>query len=560
MPWTTVNKESVCLRLFLEPFENFVFFDGQVIAVVHDVIVKVFFVVERPACKGESDNQHGDNGIFAVLFRASCRGHKVLDHVRDGEGCDKGHRREHHEAVALVDFDAEVARNVFENHVRLEMVQKQECENLEVVEIFFPGIVDGAEDKVNSAEGEQVVKVAEERVFEFSVALERLGHHFPVLGKVFKEVPVRLELATLESESLEVADGEERRNREERKRDKENRSLVAFLVEKFREREYDERKEAEDSFLTGLRKEGEDEGEECPMLDGVFVVGPLEYEERKCREENVERLDGHRTELEQDRRLQSHEKRREKGQERLPGPSDYRKEHEQEGEREHHELGCENPAEVVPEQRHAEVIEERKSFGLETVGLRFASESAVFEFALVAGAGFVVVVHALGDGHKDAFVALHSMASLDLRPREDGYRDGEHEHHDAHGFFGEDSLDPFPEVLTQKAEKYDSCNELHSKKREREIQIQLLDGIPVLYIWRKVYQEGDGDRNNKAHDCSGVGHILEKLINKRFHELNINKAKLPIQPCFFFRTSVRNLPRAGDLGGPQKRGTWYRGR
>lgn len=177
----------------------------------------------------------------------------------------------------------------------------------------------------------------------------------------------------------------------------------------------------------------------------------------------------------------------------MPGPSDYRKEHEQEGEREHHELGCENPAEVVPEQRHAEVIEERKPFGLETVGLGFASESAVFEFALVAGAGFVVVVHALGNGHKDAFVALHSVASLDLRPCEDGYRNGEHEHHDAHGFFGEDTLDPFPEVLAQKAEKHDSCNELHAKKREREIQIQLLDGIPVLYVRRKVYQEGDGD-------------------------------------------------------------------
>ena len=39
------------------------------------------------------------------------------------------------------------------------------------------------------------------------------------------------------------------------------------------------------------------------MLDRVFVVGPLEYEERKRGEENVERFDGHRTELEQDRRL-----------------------------------------------------------------------------------------------------------------------------------------------------------------------------------------------------------------------------------------------------------------
>ena len=75
------------------------------------------------------------------------------------------------------------------------------------------------------------------------------------------------------------------------------------MVEKFRERENDECKEAEYGFLTCLRKEGKNEGEERPMLDRVFVVGPLEYEERKRGEENVERFDGHRTELEQDRRL-----------------------------------------------------------------------------------------------------------------------------------------------------------------------------------------------------------------------------------------------------------------
>ncbi len=105
----------------------------------------------------------------------------------------------------------------------------------------------------------------------------------------------------------------------------------------------------------------------------------------------------------------------------------------------------------------------------------------------------MVVVHALRDGHKDAFVALDSVASLDLRPCENGYRDCEHEHHDAHGFLGEYSLDPFPEVLAEQAEKDDSCNELHAEKREGEIQIQLLDGVPVLYVRGQVYQEGNGD-------------------------------------------------------------------
>ncbi len=105
----------------------------------------------------------------------------------------------------------------------------------------------------------------------------------------------------------------------------------------------------------------------------------------------------------------------------------------------------------------------------------------------------MIVIHVLGDGHEHALVALHAVAGFDLRPCEDRYRDRKHEHHDAHGFFGEDTLNPFPEVLAQKAEKYDSCNELDPKKWEGEVQVQLLDGIPVLYVWRKVYQEGNGD-------------------------------------------------------------------
>ena len=131
----------------------------------------------------------------------------------------------------------------------------------------------------------------------------------------------------------------------------------------------------------------------------------------------------------------------------LPGPGDNCEEHEQKRQREHDEFRRENPAEVVSEQGHAEIVEERKPLGLETVGLGSALEPAIFEFALVAGAGFMVVVHVLGDGHENAFVALHSVASLDLGACEN--RDGDRKDygHDAHGLFGEDSLDPFPEIL-----------------------------------------------------------------------------------------------------------------
>ena len=48
-----------------------------------------------------------------------------------------------------------------------------------------------------------------------------------------------LEFATLETESLEIADGEECRNREQRKSYKECGCLGALAVEKLGEREYD---------------------------------------------------------------------------------------------------------------------------------------------------------------------------------------------------------------------------------------------------------------------------------------------------------------------------------
>ena len=56
--------------------------------------------------------------------------------------------------------------------------------------------------------GEQVVEIGEERVFKFAVLGQRLGHFGPVAGEVFKEMPVGFEFATLESKTLEVADGE----------------------------------------------------------------------------------------------------------------------------------------------------------------------------------------------------------------------------------------------------------------------------------------------------------------------------------------------------------------
>lgn len=74
------------------------------------------------------------------------------------------------------------------------------------------------------------------------------------------------------------------------------------------------------------------------------------------------------------------------------------------------------------------------------------------------------------------------MACLDLCPREDGNRNGKHERHDAYGFFRENAFDPFPEVLVQEGEENNSCNQLHSEKREGEVQVQLPDCFPVLHV------------------------------------------------------------------------------
>ena len=384
MPWTTVNKEAVGLGLFLEPSENFVFFDGQVVAVVHDVFVEVLLVMECPAGKDNGGDECADHGALDILFLAVHRSGKVLDHVGDGEGCNKGHCREHHEAVALVDFDGEIARDVFENDVRLDVVQEQESENLEVGVVALSGVVDGAVGKVNCAYDEQVVEVAEERVYEVSVLVELQCHHVPVLGEVLEEVSVSFKFATLETEPLEVTDGEEYWHREKRKYNEERRGLCVFFVEQFREGKEDECENAEDCFLACLRKEGEDEGKENPMLYGVSIVCPLENEERKCREEYVKRFNGHGAELEQHCRLDCHEKRCQEREKRLLSPCDDCKEHEQERERQHHEFRGENPAEVCSEQRHAEIVKERKTFGFEAVGIVVAFQMVLIEFALVA--------------------------------------------------------------------------------------------------------------------------------------------------------------------------------
>ena len=104
----------------------------------------------------------------------------------DRQGSDKSHGRQHDQAVTLVNLNAEIARDVFENHISLNVVQEQECENFEVEVFLFLGAPDGACYQVNGANGEQVVEIGEERVFKFAVLGQRLGHFGPVAGEVAK--------------------------------------------------------------------------------------------------------------------------------------------------------------------------------------------------------------------------------------------------------------------------------------------------------------------------------------------------------------------------------------
>lgn len=191
-----------------------------------------------------------------------------------------------------------------------------------------------------------------------------------------------------------------------------------MLVEEARECKKDKRKDAEDCFLAGLGKEGEGQGEERPMHYRVPVVSPFEKEKRKSRKENVERFDGHGAVLEHHRRLNGHEECRKECKQGLSSPGDNGKEHQQERKREHQAFGCENPVQVVAEDRHTEIVQERKPLRLEAVGLGMACQSAIVEFALIAGPGFLIVVHVLGDGHEDTFVALDAVTGFDLGERE----------------------------------------------------------------------------------------------------------------------------------------------
>ena len=111
------------------------------------------------------------------------------------------------------------------------------------------------------------------------------------------------ELAALESEPLEITDGKQCRYREQGKHHEKYGGLEILLVQHFRQGEQDEGQQAENRLLAGLGKEGEGEGEERPVPDGVAVKGPAEHQQGKGRKENVQGFYRHGTELEKYRRL-----------------------------------------------------------------------------------------------------------------------------------------------------------------------------------------------------------------------------------------------------------------
>ena len=110
----------------------------------------------------------------------------------------------------------------------------------------------------------------------------------------------------------------------------------------------------------------------------------------------------------------------------------------------------------------------------------------------------MVVVHVLGDRHEYAFVTLDAVPGFNLGACKNRNRDGEYESHDAHGLCGEDSLEPFSKIFTQKTENNDSKNELDPKKWEWEVYIQLADGFPVLDVGGEVNKEWNGYGNEGA--------------------------------------------------------------
>ena len=274
---------------------------------------------------------------------------------------------------------------------------------------------------------------------------------------------VSLEFATLESKTLEVADGEKCRNREQRKRYEECGCLGAFAVQNLGQGKHDKGEQAKYGFLAGLGKEGERKGQQSPVFNGIAVVSPLENQQRKGRKENVERFHRHGAELEKYRGLQCRKQGGKEGEERHSGPSDNRKEQEQHRQREHQEFHVENPVQVVAQERHAQQVKEGEPLGLEAIGLADAIQFAVLEVPLVASARFLVVIHVLGNRHEHAFVALHAVAGFNLGAGKNRNRRGKGKHQNGNLLFGQNSLDPFPEIFMQECENDNGCNQLNNK-------------------------------------------------------------------------------------------------
>lgn len=123
----------------------------------------------------------------------------------------------------------------------------------------------------------------------------------------------------------------------------------------------------------------------------------------------------------------------------------------------------ENPVQVVAQEWHAEQVKEGEALGLETVRLADAIQLAIFEESLVAGARFLVVIHILGNRHEHTFVALHAVAGFNLGASENRNCRGKGEHQDRNLLFGQNALDPFPEIFMQERKNDNRCNQLNDK-------------------------------------------------------------------------------------------------
>ena len=147
VPGSSVDEQFVRGLLFVQPFPDFLLLGGQVVPVVHNVTVEVRLVMESPARKEkrkeESQHQHR-RGLFFGLGV----GTEIFNQVGYRQRRQKSHAGNHHQAVALVDFDTEVAGHVFQDHVGLDMVQGEEYENFQIELVALAEIHDGAVDQV----------------------------------------------------------------------------------------------------------------------------------------------------------------------------------------------------------------------------------------------------------------------------------------------------------------------------------------------------------------------------------------------------------------------------